>query len=68
VKDVTLEYIETKIAFLEGANAELSEVVYRQQREIDQLRAQLAAVASQFDELKLVTASSDMEPERPPHY
>ena len=39
----TLEQIETKIAFLERANAELSDVVYRQKKEIDELRARLSA-------------------------
>lgn len=34
-----LEQIETKIAFLERANAELSDVVFRQHREIEALRA-----------------------------
>ena len=29
-----LERIETKIAFLESANAELSDVVYRQKKEL----------------------------------
>jgi uncharacterized coiled-coil protein SlyX len=45
----TLERIETKIAFLESANAELSDVVYRQKKEIDELRARLAALSERLD-------------------
>ena len=41
-----LERIETKIAFLEGANAELSDVVYRQRQEIDELKARLVALGA----------------------
>ena len=35
--ETTLEQIELKIAFLEHANQELSDVVYRQQRELENL-------------------------------
>ncbi len=41
-----LEQIETKIAFLERANAELSDVVFRQHREIETLRAQVVGLAA----------------------
>ena len=44
-----LEQVETKIAFLERANAELSDVVFRQQREIEALRAQLGVLAARVD-------------------
>jgi SlyX protein len=37
-----IEQIEIKIAYLEQANAELSDVVYRQQQELESLRGQLA--------------------------
>lgn len=63
-----VERIELKIAYLERANNDLSEVVYRQQQEIDALRAQLAAMngkmASALSEQTLYSA----EQERPPHY
>lgn len=64
-----LELIETKIAFLEHANAELSDVVSRQQREIATLREQLATLAARMraardSEMTTPTA----EDERPPHY
>ena len=63
-----LEQVETKIAFLERANAELSDVVFRQHREIEALRAQLAAVAARVDAAHSDTDVRTPEEERPPHY
>jgi len=64
----TVERIELRIAYLERANNDLSEVVYRQQQQIDALRADLAMVSG-----KLAGALSEQtlytpEQERPPHY
>lgn len=64
----TLEQIETKIAFLEGANAELSEVVFRQHREIETLRAQIVALAARIDAAQSDGVVRTAEEERPPHY
>jgi SlyX protein len=63
-----LEGIETKIAFLERANAELSDVVYRQQQELDALRLQLQALAERVGSLRSEDAGRTPEDERPPHY
>jgi uncharacterized coiled-coil protein SlyX len=65
---VTLERIELKIAYLEKANNELSDVVYRQQHELDELARRLALVASQLDELKHQPREYTLAEERPPHY
>ena len=64
----TLEQIETKIAFLEHANVELSDVVFRQQREIETLRAQIAGLAARIDAAQSDTTVRTPEEERPPHY
>jgi SlyX protein len=64
----TLEQIETKIAFLERANAELSDVVFRQHREIEALRAQVAALAARIEAAQSDTGVGTPEEERPPHY
>jgi uncharacterized coiled-coil protein SlyX len=66
--DATLEQIQTKMAFLERAVSELSDVVFRQHKEIQALEANLKAVS-----VRLSNASSDESPgppeqERPPHY
>lgn len=62
-----LERLELKISYLERANHDLSDVVYRQQRELDELRAKLIAFSGRFDELTQQRAYIDEE-ERPPHY
>jgi SlyX protein len=63
-----LEQIETKIAFLERANTELSDVVFRQQREIEALRARLNALVEQFEAAQSDEPARGPEEERPPHY
>jgi len=63
-----LEQIETKIAFLERANAELSDVVFRQHREIEALRAQIVALAARMEAVQSDTGARTPEEERPPHY
>ena len=69
MNDDALERLETKMAFLERANAELSDVVFRQQRNIDLLREEIAVLASRMQ----AVGDSDVSPptpeeERPPHY
>ena len=68
MNDEVLEQIQTKIAFLEKANADLSDVVFRQQSEIRALVARIEEVSE-----RLAAAQSEERPrsaddERPPHY
>lgn len=63
-----VERLESKVAFLERANNELSDVVYAQRRELDSLRAQLAAVIEQMNTLKEGWRPWSPEEEKPPHY
>ena len=63
-----LEQIETKIAFLERANAELSDVVFRQHREIEALRARINALIERFEAAQSAEPARTPEEERPPHY
>jgi len=63
-----LERIETKIAFLESANLELSDVVYRQQQELRALRAHIDALAQRIEVAQTSEAVRRPEEERPPHY
>lgn len=63
-----LERIELKLAFLERANTELSDVVYRQQQEIEALRAQLAALIARLQAAQAEETPYTLEQERPPHY
>jgi uncharacterized coiled-coil protein SlyX len=63
-----IERIETKIAFLESANVELSDVVYRQQQEIAALHARLDALAQRLEVAQAPYTPRTPEEERPPHY
>lgn len=64
----TVERIELRIAFLERANHELSDVVYRQQQDIKMLEARLAALATRFATRELEQRAYSAEEEKPPHY
>ncbi len=68
MRETTLEQIELKIAYLEQANQELSDVVYRQQRELENLRAQMMAYQRQIDSWKSEQRPFAAADERPPHY
>ncbi|WP_161812799.1 SlyX family protein [Steroidobacter agaridevorans] len=63
-----IERIELKIAYLERANNDLSEVVYRQQQEIDALRAELAALNGKMEATMTEQTVYTLEQEKPPHY
>jgi uncharacterized coiled-coil protein SlyX len=66
--EAPLEQIQTKIAFLESAVAELSDVVFRQHQEIQLLEAKLKALADRLRSAQFDYGSRTPEQERPPHY
>ena len=66
--DETLELIQTKIAFLERAASELSDVVFRQHNEIRAIEAKLKAVSDRLDGAPSDEGSRPLEQEIPPHY
>ncbi len=68
MNDETLELLQTKIAFLERATAELSEVVFRQHQEIQILGAHLKAVSERLRGVQSDDTARSPEQERPPHY
>ena len=68
MQDATAERLELKIAYLERANLELSDVLYRQQQELDRLRQQFKDLVSRFESLKAEPDQYTAEQERPPHY
>ena len=63
-----IERLETKIAFLERANAELSDVVFRQHRDIEALREQLATFGARLQTYEEEATPRTAQEERPPHY
>ena len=64
----TAERLELKIAFLERASAELSDVVYAQQLQIEALQAKLVALTGRLEAVASSGSSYSVEDERPPHY
>ena len=64
----TVERLELKLAFLERATAELSDVVYRQHKELEALREGLRALAEKLDSRQSSEPQRRPEDERPPHY
>jgi uncharacterized coiled-coil protein SlyX len=68
MNDETLEQIQTKIAFLERASAELSDVVFRQHKEIQALEAKLKALSDRLSGAQSDESPRSLEQERPPHY
>jgi uncharacterized coiled-coil protein SlyX len=64
----TLEQMQSKIAFLERAVSELSDVVFRQHKEIQAVEAKLKAVSDRLDSAQSDEALRPLEQERPPHY
>ena len=68
MNDETLEQIQTKIAFLERANTDLSDVVFRQQQEIRALNARIMEISQRFDTAQSEERQRPAEDERPPHY
>jgi SlyX protein len=68
MNDETLEQIQTKIAFLERAASELSDVVFRQQQEIQALQVKLKAVSDRLNSVQSEESPRPPDQERPPHY
>jgi uncharacterized coiled-coil protein SlyX len=68
MNDETLEQIQTKIAFLEGANADLCEVVFRQQQEIKALGLRLKEMSDRLDSIQTDDRQRPLAEEKPPHY
>jgi SlyX protein len=64
----SLEEIQTKIAFLERANADLSDVVFRQQREIQALTAKIKDISERVHAAQSGADERPPQDERPPHY
>lgn len=62
--------LETKLAYQEDAQQQLSDVVARQQQQIDTLEAALRALIERVNTLKVQDGADKQSPadEVPPHY
>jgi SlyX protein len=63
-----IEQLEVKVAFLEEANSQLSDMVYRQQQELEALRARLVDMTSRIEPAQSRMTEYTAEQEKPPHY
>ena len=68
MNEEALEQIQTKIAFLEQANADLSDVVFRQQLEIRALGVRIQEVSARIAAAQPEERQRSADDERPPHY
>ena len=66
--DHSREAIEVRLAFLERSGQELSDVVYRQQQEIDALRKSIRRMSERLEAASQPREAGSPESERPPHY
>lgn len=66
--DQRIEQLEVKLAFLEEANSQLSDMVYRQQQELEALRVQLKEMTSRLEATQSRMTEYTAEQEKPPHY
>lgn len=67
-----IEALEFKCAYLERAHQELSDVLARQQQELDRARARIEDLARQIEGLEVAVEGAggppDPRAEVPPHY
>ena len=68
MNETTLELVQTKIAFLERANNELSDQLYRQHLEIEALTRRLGQLAARLNAAVTEERLRSPDEERPPHY
>lgn len=66
--DQRIDQLEFKIAFLEEATAQLSDVVFEQRTQIVALREQLAGLLSRLEASQSQGTTYTAEEEKPPHY
>jgi Uncharacterized protein conserved in bacteria len=60
--------IELKVVSLEDTVESLNQLVYEQQKQIDELRAACKLLLGRLDERDRMAAASNPVDERPPHY
>lgn len=66
--DARIEQLEIKVAFLEEANTQLGDEVYRQRQQLEEMRARLEALAGRFEAAQAAPTAYTAEQEKPPHY
>ena len=68
MRDELMEEMQSKIAFLERASTELSDVVFQQHLEIKALQSRLQTLIERLGSNAIEEAPRTVDQERPPHY
>lgn len=63
-----IEQLEIKVAFLEQANSQLGEEIFRLRQSIEAVQAQMQALTGRFDAAAQAPTDYAADDERPPHY
>jgi uncharacterized coiled-coil protein SlyX len=63
-----LEQLQTKIAYLERANADLSDMTFRQHQDIKALEEKLKELAQRLNAALSTWNEQEPAEQRPPHY
>lgn len=66
--DASIEQLEVKVAFLEQANAELGDEIYRLRQQLESLRQQLDTLGGRFEAALSAPTAYSSDDEKPPHY
>jgi SlyX protein len=66
--DTRFEALEMKLAYLERSNQELGDVIYRQQQELDALKARMERLIDQVRAAADGAQDYTATDEKPPHY
>ena len=66
--DPRIEQLEMKVAYLEQANSELSDELFRQRRQIEELRERISTLTGRLEAAQSQPTAYTPEQERPPHY
>ena len=66
--DPRIEQLETRIAFLDQANVQLSGEIYRLKQQLETVREQLATLSGRLAAAQEAPTGYAAEDERPPHY
>ncbi len=68
MSDDRMERVETRLAYQERGQQELSDMVYRQELRIERLEATLKMLTERVAEFAEALPESPAEDEPPPHY
>jgi len=60
--------IETKMAFQENTIKDLSDAIYNQQKQIDDMNKILKLLVDQVDDSSGISPRGNLQDEKPPHY